>query len=112
MKRNGFSLAEMLIAALVAAILLVAMAPTMTRRAKGAPTITATNNQGVPVGSIVLWYGDNIPQGWAQCQGQVLSGEDFLELKTALGGIEQLPNLNPRIDGTGSPLKWIIKISK
>lgn len=114
MKQKAFTLTEMLMAALVASILLVVMAPVMTRRAKEPPPqIEVRQGTSVPVGSIVLWYGQNIPEGWIECQGQDLNSSELSELKEAIGQQENtLPDLNPQIDGKSSKLKWIIKTQK
>lgn len=116
MKRHGFTLAEMLIVVLMVSIMLVIMAPVMTKKAKEPPAtvkVIHEDSDSVPVGSIVMWYGPNIPLNWIECSGQSLDDPSFSELKEALGGIDYLPNLNLFTDETvDTNLKWIIRVRK
>ena len=43
------------------------------------------SNEG-PIGSIVMWGGrDNIPEGWLECNGNLLSRSEFRELYETIG---------------------------
>lgn len=116
MKHRAFTLAELLVVVITVSIFMVAMAPVMTQRAKNAGDrveIVTTNKKvaSVPIGSIIMWYGENIPEGWIKVSGQDLNQEGFEELKTAVQA-DFLPDLNQVMDGMESPVKWIIKYSE
>lgn len=115
-KQKAFTLAEMLIAVLMASIIMIVMAPVITQKTKERPPeirVTQEESASVPVGSIVLWYGSNIPETWIECSGQNLNTPGLEELRIALGGTYQfLPNLNLEYEGLDSNLKWIIRARK
>ena len=60
---KGFTLAELLVATLVLSIMLVVMAPVMTKKAKARVEqkveIVQAQQETLPVGANVLWYGPN-----------------------------------------------------
>jgi hypothetical protein len=47
---------------------------------------TASRQNGVPVGSVVEFYGTTLPNGHLWADGTGYSGTDFVELSTVLGG--------------------------
>lgn len=48
----------------------------------GTATATAWDGIGaVPVGSIILWSGDAVPEGWALCNGQTVNGRITPDLR-------------------------------
>ncbi|HIQ89702.1 TPA: tail fiber protein [Candidatus Galligastranaerophilus faecipullorum] len=113
-KFKGFTLAEMLVATLVLSIMLVVMAPVMTKKAKERVSqkieVVQSQEQGVPVGAIVLWYGPDIPEGWQECSGQMLDENEMSELKNAISTSDYLPDLNRFLSTADSNLKYIIKV--
>ncbi len=112
-KIRAFTLAEMLITVLLISIAMVVMAPVMTKKSKQPPQeIIVNQNNGLPVGAIILWYGEQIPQGWQECSGQNINGDDFKELKENISQYEYLPDLNSVFAGINTNLKWIIKTKK
>ena len=52
----------------------------------------ATTNDAVPIGTIMMWVSDNIPDGWLKCDGNNFSSTDYPELYALLGS-GNLPNL-------------------
>ncbi len=115
MKTKAFSLAEMLIVILLMSVAMVVMAPVMTKKVKEPPPqvkIVGGMGDGVPVGTIVLFYGDNIPEGWQECSGQSLSTHGFEELAISVNHYGNLPDLNKVFQNTDLNIKWIIKVSK
>ena len=52
--------------------------------------ITELHSQGVatgdtlPVGSVLEWYSDTIPENWLLCEGQEVSRNDYQELYSVL----------------------------
>lgn len=110
---KGFTLAELLVATLVLSIMLVVMAPVMTQKAKKrieqrVEVVQSQPQETLPVGTIVLWYGPNIPEGWVECSGQVLSDNDFQELRNAIA-TDYIPDLNRVFSTVDTNLKWIMK---
>jgi len=48
----------------------------------GVASATAWDGGGViPVGGIILWSGDTVPEGWALCSGQTVSGVQTPDLR-------------------------------
>lgn len=108
---NAFTLAEMLITLLLISIAMVVMAPVMTKRAKEPPPqVIVKEGQTLPAGAIILWYGEQVPEGWAECSGQNINEEEFSELRNNISQYQYLPDLNQLFHGTDTNLKWIIKI--
>lgn len=110
---RGFTLIEMLVVVLMVSVMMVVTAPVITKRAAHKDNVvvvekTSANQQdGVPVGTIVLWYGENLPKGWVECAGQELNEPMYDNLRSATGK-EVLPDLNPDM-GIETSVKWIIK---
>ena len=110
---KGFTLAELLVATLVLSIMLVVMAPVMTKKAKARVEqkveIVQAQQETLPVGVIVLWYGPNIPEGWVECSGQIMSDAQLQELRNTIAISDYIPNLNQILSTADTNLKWIIK---
>ena len=65
----------------------------------------------IPIGSIVMWYTDVIPEGWLLCDGSTFDINKYLDLYTVLGN-DFLPDLNNSILEENSEfnlIKFIIK---
>lgn len=110
---KGFTLAELLVATLVLSIMLVVMAPVMTQKAKKrieqkVEIVQSQPQETLPVGAIVLWYGPNVPEGWIECGGQMLSDSEFHELRNAIA-TDYIPDLNRVFSTVDTNLKWIMK---
>ena len=111
-KTNAFTLAEMLIAVLMISIALVVMAPVMTKKAKEPPPQVKIieGSQSLPVGAIILWYGEQVPEGWAECNGQSIDTQGLEELAANVSQYQYLPDLNQIFQNTQTNLKWIIRV--
>lgn len=113
MRIKAFTMAEMLITILMISIAMIVMAPVMTKKAKQPlPQVVVKEGQTLPKGAIILYYGDDIPDGWQECSGQSLDGEEFKELKVNAENYSYLPDLNQLFQATDTNLKWIIKVKK
>ena len=115
MKRDAFTLAEMLIVILLISITLVVMAPAMTKKAKEpVPEVKVIEGTGetMPVGAIILFYGEKIPEGWQECSGQNLDTQGFEELAANSPHYQNLPDLNQIFQNSDLNVKWIIKVKK
>ena len=53
--------------------------------------IQAKININVPVGTIMIWSGETIPQGWAECNGGFISIMTYNELFNVIGYQYSLP---------------------
>ena len=54
----------------------------------------------IPVGGIILWSGDAVPEGWALCSGQTVSGVQTPDLRGLFVlGAGEAPGLSRRIIG-------------
>lgn len=63
-----------------------------------------TADNGVPVGTIVTSLSNDVPEGWIECNGQSLSDGKFADLRNALGGLTNVPNLRGvYLKGAGAP---------
>ena len=115
MKKYAFTLAEMLIVILLISITLVVMAPVMTKKAKDpVPEVKVIEGTGetLPVGAIILYYGEKIPDGWQECSGQNLDTQGLEELAANSPYYQNLPDLNQIFQNSDLNVKWIIKVKK
>ncbi|WP_343328875.1 tail fiber protein [Polaribacter staleyi] len=63
-----------------------------------------TADNGVPVGTIVTSLSNDVPEGWIECNGQSLADDKFADLRNALGGLTNVPNLGGMyLKGAGAP---------
>ncbi len=112
-KLKAFTLAEMLITVLLISIAMIVMAPVITKKAKEPPPqVILKEGQTLPAGAIILFYGEQIPQGWEECNGQSIDDEQYKDLKTNVSQYQYLPDLNQIFQGSDTNIKWIIKIKK
>lgn len=113
---KGFTLSELLVATLVVSIMLIAMAPVMTKKAKNhmqeRVAVQQPQTESVPIGTIVLWYGTNVPDGWIECSGQDTNVQELQDIKNAVPNSNNLPNLNAITNNIDTNIKWIIKVKK
>lgn len=49
-------------------------------------------NINVPVGTIIIWPGENIPNGWDECNGDLMSINKYNELFNVIGHQYSLPS--------------------
>lgn len=111
LKNKAFSTVELLIAIIIISILLVALAPVMTKKSTAKqPVVKQTD--GVPVGAMMYWYGTNYPKNWMPVKGQDITGDEYKSLREAMGGIEELPNFNLFQEESEDSLMLIIKAKK
>ncbi len=86
MKKNcfirAFSLVEMLITLVVVSVLLSAFVPVITKKMTKNIDITAGS---VPVGTIVMFLGQEPPRGWLICNGDEYSESTYPKLAKHLG---------------------------
>lgn len=66
----------------------------------------------MPVGAIILFYGEKIPEGWQECSGQNLDTQGFEELAANSPYYQNLPDLNQIFQNSDLNVKWIIKVKK
>ncbi len=65
-----------------------------------ASATTWTGGGVIPVGGIILWSGDTVPEGWALCSGQTVSGVQTPDLRGRFVlGAGEAPGLTRRIVG-------------
>ena len=81
LNKKAFSIAEALVALLIGSIILGLSAPMISKQLKhnnladvqaqffSAEIEKLKNKREVPVGTIVMWGGTNIPSDWALCDG-------------------------------------------
>ncbi len=81
-KLNAFSLVEMLITLVVVSVLLSAFVPVITKKMTKNIDITAGS---VPVGTIVMYLGQEPPRGWLICNGAEYSESTYPKLAAHLG---------------------------
>lgn len=83
------------------------VAPPLTRK-QGDKGITIgidegaiPKNTGVPVGTIVAYYGNEsrVPKGWLLCDGREFKKSDYPELSDLLKDLEQSPTNTPDLRG-------------
>lgn len=111
--KKAFTIAEMLVVLLMISIAMIVMAPVITKKSKSPPPqVVVRDGEGLPVGAIILYYGQTIPQGWAECSGQDIDSEEFKELKNNISQYQYLPDMNQIFQGFDTNLKWIIKTKK
>jgi len=82
-----------------------------------AETATATSWDGggtIPVGGIILWSGDTVPDGWALCSGATVSGVKTPDLRGRfILGAGQAPGLSPRAIGqTGGEERHLLGLAE
>ena len=82
-KLNAFSLVEMLITLVVVSVLLSAFVPVITK--KMTKNIDITAGSSVPVGTIVMFLGQEPPRGWLLCNGDEYNKNDYPKLANHLG---------------------------
>ena len=82
-KLNAFSLVEMLITLVVVSVLLSAFVPVITK--KMTKNIDIVGGGSVPVGTIVMFLGQEPPRGWLLCDGKEYEKEDYPKLANHLG---------------------------
>ena len=83
-KLNAFSLVEMLITLVVVSVLLSAFVPVITKKMTKNIDITA-GGSSVPVGTIVMFLGQEPPRGWLLCNGDEYNKNDYPKLANHLG---------------------------
>ena len=83
-KFNAFSLVEMLITLVVVSVLLSAFVPVITKKMTKNIDITA-GGSSVPVGTIVMFLGQEPPRGWLLCNGDEYNKNDYPKLANHLG---------------------------
>ena len=83
-KLNAFSLVEMLITLVVVSVLLSAFVPVITKKMTKNIDITA-GGSSVPVGTIVMFLGQEAPRGWLLCNGAEYDKDDYPKLANHLG---------------------------
>lgn len=111
--KAAFSLLEVMMALVVVTIMLAVMAPVLTNKKPAeAPPAKVQVMDSTPVGVIVAWYGENFPEGWIPLDGRDILSPEYDDLRTALEGLEQLPDINSAMGGINSPITWIIKAKK
>lgn len=109
MKNKAFTMIEVMMALVVVSIMLAVLAPVLTTpQASKSPEVQVMDT--TPVGVIVAWWGTNYPNGWLPLNGQPVTEPEYEALRTALGGLDTLPDLNgvPSNNSTN----WIIKAVK
>ena len=82
-KFNAFSLVEMLITLVVVSVLLSAFVPVITK--KMTKNIDIVGGGSVPVGTIVMFLGQEAPRGWLLCNGAEYNKNDYPKLANHLG---------------------------
>ena len=82
-KSNAFSLVEMLITLVVVSVLLSAFVPVITK--KMTKNIDISGGGSVPVGTIVMFLGQEPPRGWLLCNGDEYDKDDYPKLANHLG---------------------------
>jgi len=93
MRKNAFTLVEMLLALLVVSIILSASIPVISSRQK-AVAQNINQNTGMPVGGIILWTDmEALPDNtWLECDGSALpTGIEYENARRIFG--ENLPDL-------------------
>lgn len=80
----AFTLTEMLVVLVITTIILVASAPIITKKAKRPPNQISRGGQ-MPMGAIIMFAGQNIPEGWLECNGTDISQPRYLKLSQMLG---------------------------
>ena len=81
-KSNAFSLVEMLITLVVVSVLLSAFVPVITKKMTKNVDIVSGS---VPVGTIVMFLGQEPPRGWLLCNGAEYSATTYPKLAAHLG---------------------------
>ncbi|MBQ2984574.1 MAG: tail fiber protein [Candidatus Gastranaerophilales bacterium] len=79
---RAFSLVEMLITLVVVSVLLSAFVPVITKKMTKNIDISAGS---VPVGTIVMFLGQEPPRGWLLCNGAEYNKDDYPKLANHLG---------------------------
>ena len=79
---KGFSLVEMLITLVVVSVLLSAFVPVITKKMTKNVDIVSGS---VPVGTIVMFLGQETPRGWLLCNGDEYNKNDYPKLANHLG---------------------------
>ena len=80
---RAFSLVEMLITLVVVSVLLSAFVPVITK--KMTKNIDIVGGGSVPVGTIVMFLGQEPPRGWLLCNGAEYDKDDYPKLANHLG---------------------------
>ena len=80
---RAFSLVEMLITLVVVSVLLSAFVPVITK--KMTKNIDIVGGGSVPVGTIVMFLGQEAPRGWLLCNGAEYNKNDYPKLANHLG---------------------------
>ena len=79
---RAFSLVEMLITLVVVSVLLSAFVPVITKKMTKNIDISTGS---VPVGTIVMFLGQEAPRGWLLCDGAEYDKNDYPKLANHLG---------------------------
>lgn len=112
MNKKAFSLIELMIGLIIMSIMLLAFVPTLTKKSKTNTIVSIPNSKNiqvnnVPIGAIILWYGNNYPKGWIPLNGQNISDEKYTDLKNVIGQ-DILPDFNS-VSQMQLPVMFIIK---
>jgi Phage Tail Collar Domain len=59
--------------------------------------LTGATGGGVPVGTVTLYLGATIPDGWLALNGQTYSSTEYPALAAAMDGVLTLPNMADRV---------------
>ncbi len=108
LKKQAFSLLEIMMALVVVSIMLAILAPAFTVKNPSSSSGSINVIDTTPVGVIAAWYGTNYPKGWLPADGRPISAPEYAALRDALGGRDILPDLNRNKDPENS-MSWIIK---
>ena len=113
MTKKAFTLVEMLVVVLMVSVMMVIMAPTMTKKVtEPQPQVKIVGGSGevLPAGTIVLYMGGRIPDGWVECDGQSVNPQAMPDLMMSAPQVQNIPNLNQAFEGTDTDVKWIVKV--
>lgn len=93
-KIRAFTLAEMLIVLVIAAIVMAMSAPLITKKSKK-PVEMSGGGSSVPIGTIMIWGGEtSVPRGWLECDGREIKENKYNRLRAVLGGAENVPDMS------------------
>ncbi len=111
MKNKAFTMIEVMMALVVVSIMLAVLAPAITTSRTNTASPEVQIIDSTPVGVIVAWWGPNYPEGWLPVNGQSIEAPEYENLRTAIGGLDTLPDLNGGTNPDNSTT-WIIKAFK
>ncbi len=82
---GAFSLVELMLSLIVISLVAVAFSPVITKKLSSGKDEITLQKDSVPVGTIMIWLGQEAPEGWLLCDGKDFSEAKYPKLKKFLG---------------------------